>query len=149
MIAFKDLEDILKLAIKWENKLKDFYDVAEFALTDNESKRVAANLRGNLLKNLTILEHINIGDYGTTSWVRYASGHREEELIPVNRITRESKPEEIFHQILDYQSKLKDFYSTILSKLISAKQRELFESLVKFQEEQIFETKSFMNRYQL
>ncbi|NOY08370.1 MAG: hypothetical protein GXP33_05985 [Spirochaetes bacterium] len=147
MIAFKDLKDILKLAVKWEKKLKDFYDVAEFALSDKKSKGVIAVLRENLLKNIHILENISIADYGTTEWVRYASEHREEELIPVKRITRESKPEEIFHQILDYQAKLKDFYSTILNNLITDKQKELFESLVKFQEEQIYETTNFMKKY--
>ncbi len=32
MIAFKNLKEILSITQQWETSLKDFYDVAEFAL---------------------------------------------------------------------------------------------------------------------
>ena len=147
MISFKDLKDILSITIKWEGKLKDFYDVAEFALSNDESKKVVSGLRNNLLKNLDVLQNIDLKSYGKTEWVRYASSYKDDELIPIRKVTRDSTPEEIFSQILEYQTKLKEFYSMIVSKLISIKQRELFESLVAFKDEQIFETKRFMESF--
>ena len=147
VISFKDLKDILSITIKWESKLKDFYDVAEFALSSDESKKVVSGLRTNLLKNLNVLKNINLKNYGKTEWVRYASSYKDEELIPIRKVTRDSTPEEIFSQILEYQTKLKEFYSMIVSKLISVKQKELFESLVTFKDEQIFETKRFMESF--
>jgi hypothetical protein len=147
VISFKDLKDILSLTIKWEGKLKDFYDVAEFALSNDESKKAISALRSNLLKNLDVLKNIDLKNYGKTEWVRYASDYKDDELIPIRKVTRDSTPEEIFSQILEYQTKLKEFYSMIVSKLISIKQRELFESLVTFKDEQIFETKRFMESF--
>jgi hypothetical protein len=40
---------------------------------------------------------------------------------------------------LDFESKLKSIYSSIANNLISRTQKELFESLVLFKEEQIEE----------
>ena len=101
MISFKDLKEILSITIKWEGKLKDFYDVAEFALSNNESKKVISGLRNNLLKNLDVLKNIDFKNYGKTQWVRYASDYRDDELIPIRKVTRDSTPEEIFNQILE------------------------------------------------
>ena len=39
MIAFKSLSEILKTMLRWENKLKDFFDVAEYALHNENSKK--------------------------------------------------------------------------------------------------------------
>lgn len=147
MISFKDLKDILSITIKWEGKLKDFYDVAEFALSNEESKKAVSGLRSNLLKNLDVLKNIDLKNYGKTEWVRYASDYKDDELIPIRKVSRDSTPEEIFSQILEYQAKLKEFYSMIVSKLISVKQKELFESLAAFKDEQIFETKRFMESF--
>ena len=114
MISFKDLKDILNLTINWEVKLKDFYDVAEFALSNEESKKVISGLRSNLTKNLDVLKNIDLKNYGKTEWVRYASDYRDDELIPIKKVSRDSAPEEIFSQILEYQTKLKDFYLMIV-----------------------------------
>ncbi len=149
MIAFKNLKDILNITIKWEQKLKDFYDVAEFALRNKESKKAVGLLKENLLRRLDVLKNINLDDFGKTGWIRYASDYREDELIPIHKISRDSNPKEIFLQILDYETKLKSFYSTIYSKLVAAKQKELFESLVNFKDEQIHEINNFMDTYVL
>ncbi len=145
MIAFKNLKDILDITIKWENKLKDFYDVSELALRNIESKEVVTTLRQNHVKNLEILKNINVSNYGKTEWVRYAPDYKEEELIPIRKITRDSNPEQIFTQILEYEIKLREFYSSILNNLVTRKQKELFDSLVKFKDEQIFGIKKLMN----
>ncbi len=147
VIAFKNLKEILDITIRWEKSLKDFYDVAEFALRSGESKEVIALLRSNLMTRLDILKNINLDDYGRTGWVRYAPDYRGDALIPIKSISRDADPLEIFTQILEYEEKLKNFYQTISSKLVATKQRELFDSLVQFKDEQIFEINKFMDRY--
>jgi len=147
LIAFKNLKEILEITIRWEKSLKDFYDVAEFALRNNESKEVIALLRSNLIIRLEILKNINLDDYGKTGWVRYAPDYRDDTLIPIKSISRDAGPQEIFTQILEYEKKLKNFYQTISGKLVAIKQRELFDSLVQFKDEQIYEINKFMDSY--
>jgi hypothetical protein len=139
MIAFKSLSEILNTMLGWENKLKDFYDVAEFALQNEKSKQTVQTLRERHVNKLEILRGVDPGTHGKTEWVRYAPSYKENELIPVGKIRRDSEPEEIFEHLLDFERKLKNIYSSIANNLISRNQKELFESLVLFKEEQIEE----------
>ncbi len=147
MIAFKDLKDILKITLKWERKLKDFYDVAEIALSNEESRHAVALLRSKLLEKLEILEGIDLNNYGKTEWVRYAPDYKSDELIPVGIIQRNSTPEEIFSHLLGYDQKLKGIYASISANLISRTQKELFESLADFKNEQIEEITGIMENF--
>ena len=139
MIAFKSLSEILQTMIGWEDKLKDFYDVAEYALENEESKKTVETLRERHQKKLAILRDVDPSSHGKTEWVRYAPSYREDDLIPVDRIRRDAQPDEIFEHLLDYEGKLRSIYSSIATNLISRSQKELFESLVLFKEEQIEE----------
>jgi hypothetical protein len=139
MIAFKSLSDILRTMIGWEKKLKDFYDVAEYALRNEKSKKTVQTLRERHEEKLEILRNVDPSSHGKTEWVRYAPSYREEDLIPVGKIQRDAEPEEIFEHLLDYEGKLKSIYASIATNLISRSQKDLFESLVRFKEEQIEE----------
>jgi hypothetical protein len=139
MIAFKSLSEILKTMLGWENKLKDFYDVAEYALQNEKSKKTVQTLRERHVNKLEILRGVDPSSHGKTEWVRYAPSYQEEDLIPVGKIRRDAEPDEIFEHLLDYESKLKSIYSSVANNLISRTQKELFESLVLFKEEQIEE----------
>jgi hypothetical protein len=139
MIAFKSLSEILKTMLGWENKLKDFYDVAEYALQNEKSKKAVQTLRERHENKLEILQRVDPASHGKTEWVRYAPSYKEEELIPIGKIHRDAEPEEIFEHLLDYEEKLKNVYASIANSLITRSQKELFESLVLFKEEQIEE----------
>ena len=139
MIAFKNLSEILRTMLGWENKLKDFYDVAEYALQNEKSKKAVQILRERHVNKVEILRGVDPASRGRTEWVRYAPSYKEEDLIPVGKIRRDAEPGEIFEHLLDFESKLKSIYSSIANNLISRTQKELFESLVLFQEEQIEE----------
>jgi hypothetical protein len=146
-MPYRDLQDILTLTAGWEKELKDLYDVAEIALRDEKSRKVVALLRDKLVKNLAVLESVDVGKYGKTEWVRYSVDFRTEDLIPKTRLKKDSTPKEIFDQILECEERLKDFYSTIRDLLSSSEQQELFDSLVTFKVGQIIEIKSFMESY--
>ena len=139
MIAFKDLGEVIEMTVKWEDKLKDFYDVAEYALQNEKSKKTVQTLRERHVKKLEILRGVDPSSHGRTEWVRYAPSYKDADLIPVGKIRRDAEPQAIFDHLLDYESKLKSIYSSIANNLISRNQKELFESLVLFKEEQIEE----------
>ncbi|HUV09033.1 MAG TPA: hypothetical protein VMX75_14970 [Spirochaetia bacterium] len=145
MISFEDLKSILKKSIEWEKKLKDFYDVAEFALKSPESRKIIAALRDNLVERLGVLSAINLKKYGETEWVQFAPDYRDEDIVPIGQIRRDSTPGEIVSQILECETKFRHFYSSIYMNLTNRSQKDLFDSLVKFKEHQISEINNLLN----
>lgn len=58
---------------------------------------------------------------------------------------RNSTPQEIIAHILEYEEKLKKFYFSIFNLLVTEKQKELFDSLVKFKARQISEIENLLD----
>jgi len=139
MIAFKNVEEILKKSLAWEKKLKDLYDVAEVAMKRDESRTTVALLRDNLEKKLEVLRNVDTAAHGTAEWVRYAGDFNDADLIAADSITRDSSPDEILNHIVTYQRHLQEFYRRLAENLVSREQKELFESLAAFKAEQIGE----------
>ena len=139
MIAFKTIKDILKVSIDWEKKLKDLYDVAEFGLADARSKKVIADLNQRHMEKLNVLQNLDVEKYGLNEWVRYAPAYKEEDIIPKQTIHRNSSPEEIVSILIDCITRIKNFYNSLHSMLITQKQQELFASLIQFKDIQLEE----------
>ena len=137
MISFADLKQVLAKSILWERKLKDFYDVAEYALRDLESKKTVAELRAGQVERLEVLDNIDVARFGRCEWVRYAPDYDDEDMVPLHRIARESTPKQVVDQILASARKLRNFYATVASRLVTRDQKELFESLATFKDNQI------------
>ena len=148
-MPYEDLQEILNLTVGWEKDLKDLYDVAEVALRDERSRKAVALLRDRLVRNLKVLEAVDVQKFGKTEWVRYSLDFRTEDIIPKTRLRKDSPPREVFERILECEEKLRDFYSTIRDLLVSREQGELFDSLVAFQVAQIIEIKSSMETFDL
>ena len=144
MLVFQYLNSLLETIINWENQLKDFYDVAEIALRSKESKNVIVILRENHVNNLQIIKGIHVEDFGKNEIIKYAPDYHDKELIPIGKIKRDSTPKDIYKNILEYESKLREFYAKISENIITRNQKELFNSFVMFKERQIFEIKQFM-----
>lgn len=139
MIAFQNVAEILEKSLTWEQELKDLYDVAEFAMKKEESRKAVLLLRDNLEKHLAVLRKVDPSHHGSTEWVRYAPDYNDHDLINAESLRRDSTPAEILQHIVTYQEQLRDFYSRIGEHLVSRDQRELFESLAAFKAEQIEE----------
>lgn len=146
-MPYRDLQDILNLTVGWEQELKDLYDVAQVALRDEKSRKVVALLREKLIKNLAVLQNVQVEKYGKTEWVRYSLEIRTDDLIPKTKLKKDSTPKQVFEQILECEEKMKDFYTTIRDLLVSSEQRELFDSLVAFKVGQIIDIKSYVESY--
>lgn len=143
MLAFKELQDILQITIKWEEKIKELYDVAEYGLKVNEAKKILSFLKENHNSRLDVLKGLKVKDYGPTEWVKFSADYKTNDLIPAKIIRKDSTAEEICLVILDYESKIRDFYEKIAANLKTASQKELFESLIKFKDDQIVRIKNF------
>jgi hypothetical protein len=139
MIAFKNLKDILRITLDWEGSLKDFYDVAEFALKNEAAKKALHALREGLVEKLEILKGIKVEDFGKSEYVRFAMDYKIDDLIPKDSIRRGAEARDIFTHLESYERKLADIYSRIAETLVSRRQKELFESLARFKEEQVAE----------
>jgi hypothetical protein len=145
MIAFKNLKEILRITLQWEASLKDFYDVAEFALKSEDSKKAVRLLRSKLEEKLAVLRGIRPEDYGRAEWIRFTMDYKPEELTP--ELSRTSSAEEIFRHLADFQGKLAGVYARIAETLVSRGQKELFESLARFKEEQGAEVRRLQDSY--
>jgi hypothetical protein len=139
MIAFKNLKEILSITLKWEKSLKDFYDVAEFALKSEASKKAVRLLRAALEEKLAVLQGVKAEDFGKSEWLRFTLDYKPEELAPA--IGRGAPAEEIFRHLVEFQGKLGRVYGRIAETVVSRGQKELFESLARFKEEQAAEVR--------
>jgi hypothetical protein len=145
MIAFKNLKEILSITLQWEQSLKDFYDVAEFALKSEASKKAVRLLRAKLEEKLVVLRGVRTEDFGKTEWIRFTLDYKPEELTPT--IGRAAAAGEIFRHLVDFQEKLAGVYSRIAETIVSRGQKELFESLARFKEEQGAEVRRLQENY--
>jgi hypothetical protein len=145
MIAFKNLKEILSITLRWESSLKDFYDVAEFALKSEASKKAVRLLRSRLEEKLAVLRGVRAEDYGKAEWIRFTLDYKPEELAPT--LNRSSSAEEIFRHLVDFQGKLAGVYARIAETIVSRGQKELFESLARFKEEQGAEVRRLQDSY--
>jgi len=145
MIAFKNLKEILRITLQWEQSLKDFYDVAEFALKSEASKKAVRLLRAKLEEKLAVLRGVKPEDFGKTEWIRFTLDYKPEELTP--GLSRASDAGEIFRHLVDFQGKLAGVYARVAETIVSRGQKELFESLARFKEEQGAEVRRLQDNY--
>ncbi len=146
MLAYKELQDIIDATLEWERNILDLYEVAEIGIKDEDAKSALAFLKDNHVSHLNVLKHIDVKNFGPTVWVRYSRDYRIDDLIPKKAINRDSSAEEICTLILNYEEKLKTFYRDVADHLNSEKQKDLFESLGLFKENQIQRIMSCKNK---
>jgi len=144
MPGYKGLKSLLKTIVAWEKKLTDFYDVAEYALEKEISKVTVRILRDNHTSNVRILQDIRVEDFGKDEWIQYVPDYNVRDLLPIDKITRDSTPHEIIYSILEYEEKIMGLYSRIAEKTVKTEERELFDSLVVFKNAQIVRIKQLL-----
>ncbi len=148
MLSFKNLFEVLKKSIEWEENLYGLYEVAEIGLKNEESKSVVSMLLEKQKVKIDILKGIDPDNFGLNKWMRYAPDYKDDELIPKKEIKSDSTPNEILKLIFEYEDKIKNFYSSVSDTLNTEKPKELFESLVTFKEAQINSLKSIIKDYE-
>ncbi len=146
MKTFRDLDQIFKMTVKWEQEIKDLYDIAAYGVKNEQSKELVNFLKKNQNAHMEILNNLNLKDYGSIEYVQFSFGLHVAEEIPVHTITKDTPPLEIFKNVLKYEKKVKDFYTKVAVELVSENQTELFDSLAQFKENQIEYINNFIKR---
>jgi len=145
MIIFKNLKQILEMVIQWENRLTEFYTVAENLIKDDECKKLIALLKENHVHNLNIIKDTRIENYGLDEWIRCADDCNADDLLPIDRLTIDTTKEEMITPIVKFEEKMKGFYVSISEKIVSRNEKELIDALVVFKERQIYEIKKCLD----
>jgi hypothetical protein len=145
MIAYKNLKEILGITLRWEQDLKDFYDVAEYALKSEASKKVVRLLRAKLEEKLAVLRGVKAEEFGKSEWIRFSLDYQPEEIAP--KLGRDAEAGQIFRHLQDFLGKLAGGYARIAETLVSRGQKELFESLARFKDEQGAEVRRLQDNY--
>ena len=148
MGTFQEVKDVFNTAIQLEKRLSDLYDVAEIGLKKPESKKVLRELHDEHKKKLSVLENVNVNNFGPSEWIKFPPSFDEDEIIPNQKMTKETSPEEIFHLIIDFQEQQEKYYRAILEKLVAKGQKELFASLVTFKQNQVKGIQNLMKSYE-
>ena len=146
MQTFRDLDQIFKMTINWEQEIKDLYDIAAYGVKNEQSKELVNFLKQNQQKHMKVLNNLNLNDYGSIEYVQFAKDSHVEDEIPVHAINKDTPPLEIFRNVIKYEEKLNNFYAKIAGALVSESQTELFESLAQFKENQVEYIKNFIKR---
>jgi rubrerythrin len=146
MKTFRDLDQIFKMTVKWEQEIKDLYDIAAYGVKNEQSKELVNFLKKNQQTHMKILNNLNLKDYGSVEWVQFAKDSHVKDEIPVHAISKNTPPLEIFENVIKYEEKLKKFYAKIAGALASESQTELFESLAQFKENQVEYIRNFIKR---
>lgn len=146
MQTFQDLDQIFKTTVKWEQGIKDLYDIAAYGVKNEKSKELISFLKQNQQAQMKVLNNLNLSDYGSVEWVQFAKDSHVESEIPVHSIRKDTPPLEIFRKVIKYEEKLKGFYTKVAGALVSENQAELFESLAQFKENQVEHIENFIKR---
>ncbi|MDA3938935.1 MAG: hypothetical protein PF693_06465 [Spirochaetia bacterium] len=147
MISFKKLEDILRETIKWEEQMKDLYDVAELGLRGKEAKELLVFLKDSHYRHLNVLQNINVNHYGPDEWIKFTADFGVLQQIPQHQITQHSSAEDIFSRVSNYETSLKLVYQRVSEHTVSQSQTELFSSLALMKENQLSAISNFIESY--
>lgn len=143
------LEDILKLVVKWEEQLNDFYTIVSGRLKNQKSRKVIELLKSEQGRILENLRGMDLAKYKNTEFIMNPPDWHKEEVISHVEITENSSPEEIFDRILDYERKLKEYYAHMRNLLANKNDRELLNILVHFKANQIKHILDHKDDYEL
>ncbi|MDA3938939.1 MAG: hypothetical protein PF693_06485 [Spirochaetia bacterium] len=146
MKTFRDLEQVFKLTLKWEQEILDLYDIASYGVKNEQSKELVVFLKQNHQKHFEVLKNLNLKDYGHISWMQFTDDKSIESEIPVRSIDKNSPPLEIFENVVKYEEKLKNFYLGRAKSLVSESQKALFESLFHFKVNQVDRIRNFIKK---
>jgi hypothetical protein len=145
MTRYQDLKELLCHVIEKEDNLTHYYDIAGKIVTNHKCRAVLKMLRDNHDCNLKVIRGIDIEDFGANEWIKYGPDTELKALLPEGELTPDSSVGEIVSHILDVETGMRDFYHAITREIVFRDERDLFESLVKFKERQIYEIKSCLS----
>jgi len=145
MTKFQNLKELLKHVIEKEGDLTRYYAIADAIVKSHKCRVILEMLRDNHERNLQVIREIDVREFGGDEWTWCVPEIELKELLPRGDLSPDSTVDEIASHILDFETGMRDFYAAVAKELISSDERDLFESMVRFKERQIFEIKSCLS----
>lgn len=146
-MAYKSGEEIIKMALSWESKLSDYYEVAAYAVKNEKSREILRLLKNSLAERMEIIRRLGPECFERIEWIKNLPDQDGGMKIFLEGITRSSMPEDIFNHLLKFEERLRDFYKEIMENLKEGPGREFYENLYKFKIQRIIEIKKIIYDY--
>lgn len=143
MDQFHDLKELLGIAVEWEERLSGYYSEACTVIEDAACRELVEALQKKHLDNLDILKSLHLDDYGRDIWIQCDTDCNIDDILPREELLHQPSAGEIVGHILEFEERIRRFYSLIAEKIMYRKEREFIESLERFKEMQI----STIHRY--
>ncbi len=141
--------EILKNIVQSEEKLSVFYLKAIERLRDHRSREVVELLQAEQDKVLETLSGMNLKAYKDAEFVKNPPEVSNVEfIIDVRAIVKDS-PGQILARILNFEDKLKEYYTHVRNVLAFDKDRELMDMLIQMKLNQIKRIKSYIDDFNL
>lgn len=141
--------EILKNIVQSEEKLSVFYLKAADRLRDHRSREVVELLQAEQDKVLETLSGMNLKAYKDAEFVKNPPEVSNVEfIIDVRAIVKDS-PGQILARILNFEDKLKEYYTHVRNVLAFDKDRELMDMLIQMKLNQIKRIKSYIDDFNL
>lgn len=141
--------EILKSIVQSEEKLSVFYLKAAERFRDHRSREVVELLQAEQDKVLETLSGMNLKAYKDAEFVKNPPEVSDVEfIIDVRAIVKDS-PGQILARILNFEDKLKEYYTHVRNVLAFDKDRELMDMLIQMKLNQIKRIKSYIDDFNL
>ena len=137
MDQFHDLSELLVIAVEWEEHLSGYYREASAVIEDLDCRELVEALQKKHLDNLEILQSLRLEDYGREVWIQCDADCNIDDILPGEELLRQPSANEIVEHILEFEERIRRFYSLIGEKILYRDERDFIESLVRFKEMQI------------
>ncbi len=139
MVVFRDLRSVLETVIVWEERLSAFFEGAAHELYDKECLQILAVLRERHEQCLAIVRGVRVENFGRDEWIRGAADPDIRDTLPAADDLGIMTRENIAVQVLEFETGLRDFYRAISEEIVTAEEKDLFESLASLKDKQILD----------
>lgn len=141
--------EILNTIVQSEEKLNVFYLKMAERLRDHRSRQIVELLQAEQDKTLETLSGMNLKAYKDAEFIKNPPDLKEDELIGDMRGIVKDSPDQILTRILNFEDKLKEYYTHVRNVLAFDKDRELMDMLIQMKLNQIKRIKSYIDDYSL
>jgi hypothetical protein len=141
--------EILKNIVQSEEKLSVFYLKAAERLRDHRSREVIELLQAEQDRVLETLSGMNLKAYKDAEFVKNPPEVRDVEFIIDERAIVKDSPGQILARILNFEEKLKEYYTHVRNVLAFDKDREIMDMLIQMKLNQIKRIKSYIDDFNL
>lgn len=142
MPAFKDLTELIETVIDWEDTLTGYYDRTLESTVHTGCRDLLNLLRARHLEHVAMLRDLDVTAFGPDEWVLCIPDTHPPELLEQAMSASDAAPREMVERIVTFEQQVQEFYRCIAGLVATRDERELFESLARTKDRNLFEIRS-------